>query len=129
MSAPRDPATVAKELIVREPIFHRTVDGTTRRDWEAMMAADYWEVGASGTVYTRSDVLATLEARYADAAYNPMAGLLVEDFAVRHLEGSTWLARYLLHQGERLTRRASVWRYDGDRWVLLYHQGTVIGGA
>lgn len=129
MSAPRDPATVAEELAAREPIFHRTADGTTRADWEAMTAPDFWEVGASGTVYSRDDVLDTLHRRYADPDYDPMEGLVVSDFAVRRLESDTWMTTYRLHQVDRLTRRASIWRHDGDRWVLLYHQGTVIAEA
>ena len=127
MSVPRDARTVAEQLAAREPIFHRTVDGTTRAEWEAMTAPDFWEVGASGTVYSRADVLAVLDDRYGTPGYDPMAGLAVEDFAVRPLDGGTWLATYLLHQDERRTRRASIWRHDGERWVLQYHQGTVIG--
>jgi hypothetical protein len=122
-----DPDAVADELAAREPIFHRTVDGTTRADWQAMTASDFWEVGASGMVYSRADVLASLDRRYADPAYDPMEGLVVDDFRVRQLEGRTWLATYRLYQGKRATRRASIWRHDGRRWVLLYHQGTVIG--
>jgi hypothetical protein len=128
VSSSRARDIVKDELAAREPIFHRTADGTSREDWKSMTASDFWEVGASGTVYSRADVLAILDARYADQGYDPMAGMVVEDFAVRLLEGDTWLATYLLHQGERRTRRASVWRRDGERWVLLYHQGTVIGG-
>jgi len=129
MRATRDPGAVAEELAAREPIFHRAVDGTTRADWEAMTATDFWEVGASGAVYTRADVLATLDRRYADPGYDPMNGLVVTGFSVRLLEGDTWLATYLLSQGDRLTRRASIWRRDGVRWVVRYHQGTVIGAG
>ena len=127
MEAPRDPAIVAGELAAREPIFHRAVDGTTRSDWESMTSPDFWEVGASGTVYARADVLAVLDGRYADPDYDPMEGLAVDDFAVRRLAGEAWLATYRLWQGDRLTRRSSIWRHEGGRWILLYHQGTVIG--
>jgi hypothetical protein len=41
----------------REPIFHRPEHGTTRADFEAMTADDFWEVGASGGVYDRAFVL------------------------------------------------------------------------
>ncbi|HSI99915.1 MAG TPA: DUF4440 domain-containing protein [Patescibacteria group bacterium] len=126
MSGPLDRATVAEELGSREPVFHRPVDGTARADWEAMTAPDFWEVGASGSVYSRSAVLDILDRRFSDPEYEPMAGLSVEDFTVRLLQGTTWLATYRLRQGDRLTRRASIWRRVGDRWVLLYHQGTVI---
>jgi hypothetical protein len=78
-------------------------------------------------VYARADVLALLDGRYADPGYDPMEGLAVDDFAVRRLSGEAWLATYRLRQGDRLTRRSSIWRDEGGRWVLLYHQGTVIG--
>ncbi|MHB1245422.1 MAG: hypothetical protein ACYCZH_03215 [Sulfuriferula sp.] len=37
---------VLKELIQREPIFHRPEFGTTRLDFEKMTEAAFWEVGA-----------------------------------------------------------------------------------
>jgi hypothetical protein len=115
------------ELRDLEPIFHRSAAGTPRAEFAAMVAGDYWEVGASGTVYRLDEVLDTLERRYADPAYDPMAGLEVSDLAVRQAGDGTWLVTYRLRQERRLTRRLTVWRRDGDRWVALYHQGTVIG--
>ena len=44
---------VLEQLQSREPIFHRAELGTTRADFEKMMAADFWEVGASGRRYSR----------------------------------------------------------------------------
>jgi hypothetical protein len=117
---------IADELRSREPIFHRTEHGTSRADWEAMTDPAFWEVGASGNVYARAEVLDTVVKRFADAEYDPMDGLEVEHFTVRRLDGVAWLATYLLHQGPRITRRASVWRRDGAGWLLLYHQGTVV---
>ena len=49
-------AAVMTELIQREPIFHRPEFGTTRADFEKMMAEDFWEVGASGQIYSRAFV-------------------------------------------------------------------------
>ena len=69
------------ELRDREPIFHRPEHGTTRADFEAMTVADYWEVGASGTVYDRATLLDELDRRFADPAYHPMDGLELTDFA------------------------------------------------
>jgi hypothetical protein len=114
------------ELRDREPIFHRSPSGTTREAFATMIADDYWEVGASGTVYRREAILDVLERRYADPAYDPMAGLEVSDFACRAAGEGTWLVTYHLRQDARLTRRLSVWRHEGDRWIALYHQGTVI---
>jgi hypothetical protein len=122
------PQQALEELRSREPIFHRPEHGTTRADFEALMAPDYWEVGASGRIYSRGDVLDVLERRYADPAYDPMEGHEVSDFACRAVSDDTWLATYDLRQGDRDTRRVTVWRNVAGRWVLVYHQGTVIEG-
>ena len=114
------------ELRDLEPIFHRAAPGTTRDAFAGMIADDFWEVGASGTVYGTAEVLAVLERRHADPDYLPMAGLELDDFACRPIADGTWLVTYRLRQHARLSRRLTVWRRDGDRWVALYHQGTVI---
>lgn len=51
---------VQKELERREPVFHRREFGTTRRAFEEMTDANFWEIGASGRRYSREDVLDTL---------------------------------------------------------------------
>ncbi len=117
---------VREQLRSREPIFHRPELGTTRADFEEMTVADYWEVGASGRVYDRRTCLDELERRYADPAYDPLAGLEVSEFAVRDAGGGVWLVTYRLRQPARLTRRVSVWRERPEGWLLLYHQGTVV---
>lgn len=61
-----EPDVILAELMAREPIFHRLELGTSRADFEAQTAEDFWEVGASGRVYDRETVWATLRERYAD---------------------------------------------------------------
>ena len=58
---------VLTDLISREPLFHRTEFGTSREVFESMTMPDFWEVGASGAVYDREFVWATLERRYVAA--------------------------------------------------------------
>jgi hypothetical protein len=122
-----DGSDVAAELRAHEPIFHRAELGTTRAAFEAMTALGYWEVGASGKVYDRATVLATLAQRYADPAYAPMTGLELTAFACRQIAPDVWLVTYDLDQDGRRSRRMTLWRRDGDRWVAIYHQGTLIG--
>ena len=117
---------VARELREREPLFHRREHAASRAYFEGMTADDYWEVGASGSVYDRQACLDEVERRFADPSYDPLAGLEVSDFAVREAGDGVWLATYRLRQGERDTRRLSVWRQTEAGWVVLYHQGTVI---
>ncbi|MGY1813034.1 nuclear transport factor 2 family protein [Blastococcus sp. SYSU D00820] len=123
-SAP-DPAVALAELVDREPLFHRIERGTGRADFEAMTAPDFWEVGASGARYDREHVWAVLEQRYARGGPDEWeAG----DFACRPLGGQTVLVTYLLRQGDRLTRRATVWERSGADWRAVYHQGTETTG-
>lgn len=118
---------VARELAAREPIFHRPQFGSTRREFDRMMADDFWEVGASGRKYSREFVLATLEQRQREPLTEH---LQVSDFACRPLASDTYLVTYQLEQqGGRLSRRATLWRRSADGWKILYHQGTLMQGG
>lgn len=112
-----------EELRRREPIFHQPEFGTTRHDYESMMDPEFWEVGASGQCYGREFVLDTLEARTPDPAE---ASWGVSDFQVREIAADNYLVTYRLAQGERITRRATLWRKTAAGWKILYHQGTMV---
>ena len=115
---------VLDELRRREPIFHHPGFGTSRADYMRMTVDDFWEIGASGQRYSRGFVLDVLEARLK----NPVneSGWQSRDFHVRELAPNVYLLTYTLRQGERLTRRSTIWqRADGD-WQIVFHQGTVV---
>lgn len=115
---------VSRELAAREPIFHRPEFGTSRAEFDRMMAEDFWEVGASGNKYSREFVLDVLERRQNDSSTEH---LNVSDFACRRIAPYTYLVTYQLEQdGGRLSRRSTLWRHAPDGWKILYHQGTLI---
>jgi hypothetical protein len=118
---------VLRELLRREPLFHHPELGTTRADFEAATAPDYWEVGASGRVYDREFVWNVLAERYADP---PPEEWVIDEPAVRRIGADTWLLTYRLLLAGRWTRRATIWQTTGGpgAWLALYHQGTVIQG-
>ena len=116
---------IQAELIRREPIFHRPELGTTRQAIEAMTAEEFWETGASGRRYSRDFVIDTVLKRYS-AAYDDQ--WQAEDFYCQMLCPDNYLLSYTLHQGPRLTRRTTLWRRLPDRWVAVYHQGTLVQG-
>ncbi len=116
-------ADIERELLAREPIFHRTELGTTRADFEAQTVDDFWEVGASGRRYSREVVWQTLEPRYAAAADDPWE---VTEPHCRDIGADTYLLTYTLRQDDRVTRRATVWQRGEGQWRIAYHQGTVV---
>jgi hypothetical protein len=115
---------ILDELIKREPIFHRPELGTTRAEIERMMAADFWEVGASGSRYGREFVLDELEKRHSV----PRADLWeTTGFHCRRLAQDVYLLTYtLLQGGERKTRRSTIWERTPEGWKIIFHQGTVV---
>jgi hypothetical protein len=115
--------SVLEELKVREPIFHRKELGTSRADFENMVAADYWEVGASGRKYSKQYVLDELEKRYAGEYEDEWK---TSDFHCQELAQNLYLLTYDLLQGERKTRRSTIWRNVDSEWKIEFHQGTVI---
>jgi hypothetical protein len=117
---------VVMQLRALEPLGHRTPPGSTRAHFEDLLGHGFWEVGASGRVYDRVWCLDELADRYADPAYDPLLGMTVDQFEARPLSDNVWLATYRLFEDERETRRLTVWRLAGERWVALYHQGTLV---
>lgn len=116
-------AHVLEELVQREPIFHRPAFGTTRQAFEAMMDLDFWEVGASGRRYSRTEVLDALEARHAHPVEDVWE---TRDFHCQPIASDNYLLTYTLVQGARITRRCTIWRRTDEGWKILYHQGTII---
>lgn len=116
---------VLHELIAREPIFHRPELGTSLRELETMTEPEFWEVGASGRRYSRAYVFEILEERTRNPGPDPWQ---TRDFHCLELAPDNYLLTYTLVQGERVTRRATIWRRRAGAWRIVYHQGTVVLG-
>lgn len=92
---------------------------------ETLLHPDFHEVGASGTVYTRVEVLA--EFRGAPPTYSVWA----QDFEAREVvDGVTLLSYLSAHMSadgalSRHAARTSLWQYIGSRWQIRFHQGTL----
>jgi hypothetical protein len=97
---------VLAELSSREPIFHRPEFGTSGADFEQMTAEDFWETGASGSLYSREFELEELEKRFRAPQEDVWE---TSDFQCRRLGDDTYLLTYtLLEDGVRLRRRATI---------------------
>lgn len=121
---------VLHELQDREPLFHRRRLVSTRAEFERETAETFWEVGASGRRFSREHVWGVLEQRLASGQPDEYESERwdLRDFHLMEIAPKVYLLTYTLWgQGNRLTRRVSVWTGDPDSgWKVLYHQGTVV---
>jgi hypothetical protein len=120
LTTPPELQPVLEALRQREPLFHRPELGT---DFAAMITDDFWEIGASGNRYSRDYVLSVLATRQPDPAESLWR---TEAHHCRPLSSNTYLFTYTLHQGERITRRTTIWRQTASGWQALFHQGTIV---
>lgn len=120
---------ILEELKLREPIFHHPDKfGKTEQDILAQICTEFWEVGASGNVYTKQTVIDTLVERYNDLNYQDIWE--TSDFKLTQIAPDHYLLTYLLVQNKtRRSRRSTIWRKCNGQWKILYHQGTVIDEA
>ncbi len=123
LSTDPDDQSVFQELLQREPLFHRPEFGVTRADFEKLAAPKFWEVGASGRPYSRKFVLDTLEKRYQHPSFPTWE---LRDAHCLQIAPDCYLFTYVLVQGDRTTRRATIWRRTPGGWQIVYHQGTTV---
>ena len=83
----------------------------------ALLADEFCEVGRSGRVYTKPQILDEL-------ASEPERAMELEDFTVVALGETAALATYRSVHGDAKACRSSVWVWRDGRWQMLYHQGT-----
>jgi hypothetical protein len=96
-----------------------------RKDAQAiaeLLSEDFREFGASGRVWDRAAILAEL------AAETPYQ-VTSENFECRLLSSELALLTYVATNPHRGTLRASLWRLEGEKWRVFFHQGTVIPPA
>jgi len=110
-------------LAAREPIFHRPEFGTSRADFEAMLAPEFREIGASGTRYSKAFILQELENRHTSPVTE---SYVVTDFVCQELSPNLYLVSYKLDQSGRLSQRSTIWRFISNSWKIVFHQGTLI---
>ncbi|MCZ4066611.1 DUF4440 domain-containing protein [Microbacterium sp. H37-C3] len=79
---------------------------------------DFTEIGRSGRLWTRSDLLVELlEEATRDTPHT-------DEWVIQRLDVDTVLVTYRLIAGTRISRHSSVWATSGDALALRFHQGT-----
>lgn len=92
-------------------------------DIRDLVADDFFEIGRSGTTYTKAEVLAAIEVA-------PQRKFTLENFKLV-ASGTGWaLASY--RAGERTayasstSLRSTLWVERAGKWQIVFHQGTPI---
>jgi hypothetical protein len=92
-------------------------------DAGSLIAEDFVEFGASGKVWSKAEIIAAM------SQWAPIERI-VENFSVRELSASVCLVTYKMvevtqdRRNSHFTLRSSIWRYTGERWQIVFHQGT-----
>jgi hypothetical protein len=89
----------------------------------ALLDDAFVEIGRSGRVLSRSDVLALLEAED-----RPSAPALLEGPAAELLAPGIALVRYRVHTCSGQSRHVSLWIEAEGAWRCRFHQGVVESG-
>jgi hypothetical protein len=96
----------------------------TRRDADQvgrLLTDDFVEIGSSGSAYTKSEIIAAL------AEETPVQWTM-EHFKARAIAEGVVLVTYRATRHDQRTvtsLRSSVWKREGERWRMAFHQGTV----
>ena len=119
------PVTDAATLLALELALARRDEAAIPGGYEAILATDFAEIGASGRLWTRAE---TLEALHAEP---PNDAITIESFELAGLVPDVVLATYdavgMDPDGVVIRRRrSSTWIRRDDRWQLRFHQGTPV---
>jgi hypothetical protein len=84
-----------------------------------MLADDFIEFGSSGGVWNKKQVIDGLQEEVEVV-------ITIENFKALHLATDVVLATYIaINHGEQSkSLRSSIWKLTGDRWQMIFHQGT-----
>jgi hypothetical protein len=115
-------ADLLRELVEHEAIFHRPARSLSRSDLARRIDPSFVEIGASGRLYDREQVLDVLERRRDEP---DGAAFEARDHRCVPISFDTYLLAYTI-EGARRTRRASIWRRQSGTWTILFHQGTIV---
>lgn len=83
-----------------------------------LLHPDLVEIGRSGRLWTRTDLLVDL------VEESPRATPETDEWELRRLDTNTVLATYRITSGPRVSRHASIWDVSADAPTLRFHQGT-----
>ncbi|MGG7581825.1 DUF4440 domain-containing protein [Rhizobium sp. Nf11,1] len=115
-----------EEIQSLEEALHRPEIRRSREAVETLLADGFVEFGASGSVYDRTAIIDLL----AQESGTDEGDLRTANYALKPISNDAVLLTYetersYLDGSKRCVLRSSVWKYDGLKWQMFFHQGTV----
>lgn len=95
---------------------------------EQLLADDFMEIGCSGRTYNRQQVIEALQ-------NESTAKMTISDFQILNLSETVVLATFRetkfnsANGIENDSLRSSIWKLFGDKWEMIFHQGTPLGNS
>lgn len=96
---------------------------------EALLCAEFEEIGSSGRISTREQVIAWLRTKGKEDRWD------FTEFGIRVLSPDLVLATYRAtkagsaESNSKGSRRSSIWKRSDNKWRMLFHQATRITAA
>ncbi len=109
------------EYLKLERLEQELADAGTRKSIKRLarlLADDFEEVGKSGRIFTKKDLLSMLTTE-------KYQKIVLNDFRFRPLSETSILVKYQSHCEGLSAYRSSIWIKESNEWRLLYHQGTL----
>lgn len=89
---------------------------------DELLDPDFREIGASGRLWTRAEMVAAL----ANKPFRDLGAIEATDMAGAFVTPDLVLLTYVTNWQGRRPRRSSLWRCSAGAWRLVHHQGTLI---
>ena len=108
------------EMTLHDPAVRSDPDRVS-----ALLAPDFVEFGASGTIYDRDRMIALLGAEGGQSY-----GIESDCYALKLIGADAALLTYRSFRTPddgRYVLRSSLWQRIGGRWQMRFHQGTPVG--
>jgi hypothetical protein len=106
------------EELLLNPHIRRSIP-----DLSKILAEDFIEFGSSGRVFTKKEIIKSLQAE-------TNLKLSLTNFKLKELDGYYFLATYKSLREENGKKfyalRSSIWMKKNERYQMIFHQGTKI---
>lgn len=115
-----------EEIRSLEEALHHPEIRRSREAVEDLLAEGFMEFGASGRVYERATIIDQL----AEQSDDNDGELLASNYALKPISNDAVLLTYETERSyqdgsKRRVLRSSIWKHNGLKWQMLFHQGTI----